>query len=288
MIARLHLAALMLVLGCGTTGTAATPASEHGQPGGHLVLIGGGAKPEAAMRLFVELGGGAEGRFVIMPLASGDSRDTGAYYIELLRKYGARKVEVVHVDDRRDALRATNIAAVAGATGVWFSGGDQRRITSRLVGTPLLEALVAMKQRGGVVGGTSAGTACQSHIMLTGDGDVDTLKSGNIAVSRGLGLAPDSVIIDQHFVARRRQNRLLSVLLENPGYIGIGVDEGTAAWFRPDGTVQAVGDGWLMIFDATAAAMHENAGKRSARGIALHILANGERFAVPPVSSSAP
>ena len=149
---------------------------------------------------------------------------------------------VIQIDDRRDAVRAGYAQAIDGATGVFFGGGDQSRIASRIVDTPVLDAVRALKARGGVVGGTSAGTACQSAVMLTGDGDEGRVRAGNIAVTRGIGLF-EGVIVDSHFVARRRYVRLQAAVLITPRSLGVGVDEATAAWVKPDGTFEVVGRG---------------------------------------------
>ncbi len=264
------IAAALALCACGSP--APIPTRAPGPTGGHLVLIGGGKKPARVMKRFVDLGGGGDGRFVVLPLASGDSRDTGAYYVDLLRRHGARRVRVVHIDDRRDAHRAIYADAIRGATGVFFTGGDQRRIASRIVGTPVHAALRDMHRRGGVVGGTSAGTACQTDVMLTGDGDPRRQVRGNVGVARGLGLWP-GVVVDQHFSQRRRQRRLLSVVLEHPDQVGVGIDEATAAVVAPDGSVRAVGEGTITIYDARRARIHTAAtGVMRADGVTTQTL----------------
>jgi cyanophycinase len=254
-----------------------------------VLLVGGGEKPAEVMRLFVKLAGGPRAPIVVLPLASGDSRDAGGYYVDLFEEHGARNVKVIHVDDRRDALRRSHADAVRAAGGVWFGGGDQKIIVSRLVGTPLLEALHQMKKRGGVVGGTSAGTACQSETVITGGsgdhtsdaGDLTVLRAGNIAVGAGLGILR-GVIVDQHFVARRRNNRLLSAVLEHPRQVGVGIDEGTAVWFRPDGTLEVLGKGWVLVYDARQARVRQVKGKLSAVGLRQHVLLSGQRLRLAP------
>lgn len=243
--------------------------------GGHLLLVGGGSRPEAVMQLFVELGGGAEGRFLVLPMASADE-DTGAFYEDELREHGAVHVETLQIADRRDAMRPSALDAMQRATAVWFSGGDQSRIASRLVDTPLLEALVALRARGGVIGGTSAGTACQSDPMLVGAGDEEVLERGNIGTARGLGLF-EGVVVDQHFVARRRQNRLLSVVLENPTKIGLGIDEATAVWAKPDGSIEVLGEGPVFVFDAREARVAEGR-ILGASNVRTAVLVPGQRY----------
>ena len=244
---------------------------------GHLVLIGGGPKPADVVQLYVDLAGGPKANIVVLPLASEDSREAGADYIDLFRAHGAGRVTVVQIDDRRDAYRAEYARIIGEATGVFFSGGDQSRIASRIVDTPILDAVRSVKARGGVVGGTSAGTACESDVMLTGAGDESTLAPHNMVVSRGIGLF-EGVVVDSHFVARRRFTRLQSVVLEHPQLLGIGVDEGTAAWVKPDGTMEVRGLGAVVVYDASRAQTSVRNGKFVAPGMSTYSLTAGQQF----------
>lgn len=279
-IDRVRILALAIALALAACRHAAdVPETPRGAPrGGHLVLVGGGHKPEDAMRLFVRLAGGAAARIVVLPLASGDSREAGAEYEKMFGELGAGEVRTLHVDDRRDALREPYVEAVRAASGVFFAGGDQSRIATRLIDTPLLVALREMKARGGVVGGTSAGTACQSDVMIIGAGNERVLREHNIAVTRGIGLV-DFAIMDTHFVARRRQTRLVAAVLEHPTLLGIGVDEGTAAWFRPDGTMQVLGERTVLVYDASRASIaHGEDGSLGVTGMREHALVAGQVF----------
>ena len=267
------------LLGCGATAVA-RPKLEPWprEPGGHLLLIGGGSKPTPVVDKFIRLAGGASASIIVLPLASEDSREAGADYIKLFGERGATRVRVIQIDDRRDSLRAEYAEAIRSAGGVFLTGGDQKRIVDRILDTPIYDALVAMRARGGVIAGTSAGTACQSDPMLTGFGAEDAIRAGNIVTSRGLGFL-EGVIIDQHFVVRQRQNRLLSVVLEHPDKLGVGVDEGTAIWVRPDRTLEVLGIGWVEIYDpAQAVIAHDSEGRLSAKGVTFHVLTTGQRY----------
>ena len=192
---------------------------------GHLLLIGGGFKPLEVLRHFVTLAGGGEKPVVVFPLASEKSRPTGEELKAQLLAAGAKDVRVVHIDGRRDALKPEVLEAVRQAGGLFFGGGDQNRISQRLVDTPLMEAIRELMGRGGVVAGTSAGAACQSDVMFVGEGDETVLRASNIVTTRGIGLLPGT-IVDSHFVARKRQGRLESLVLEHPELLGMGIDEG--------------------------------------------------------------
>ena len=268
---------LLLALGSGSA-LARDAASQHG----HLVLNGGGAKPHEVMEKFIELAGGPEARIVVFPTASGEP-DTGQYYQDLLQdEYGCSNVSIAQVESRDDAMQKATRDLVLAAGGIFFSGGDQRRITRALLGTPVGEAVVAAWRRGAVIGGTSAGTACQSELMITGDGDFTVLTAENVELWPGLGLLPGAVI-DQHFVARQRQNRLISVVLEHRQLLGVGIDEATAVWVRPDGTFKVLGNGWVMVIDASTAQVRrtqrgDGTVALGVHGLVTHILLPGEVF----------
>ena len=245
-----------------------------------LLLLGGGEKPAAVMRAFIELAGGPDASIIVFPTAS-ELADTSEYYEKLFAEHGATQVRGLELRQREQASDPAFLDAVAAADGVFFSGGDQRRITEVVLGTPLHDLLRRRLEAGAVIGGTSAGTACMSELMITGDGDFNVLRADNVVVSEGLGLFPDA-ILDQHFVARQRQNRLLSLVLEHPERLGLGIDEATAVWWRHDGTIEILGDGWVEVYDAAQATVRRRDGEAGPHlgvdGLRHHILLPGDRF----------
>ncbi len=251
---------------------------------GHLVLNGGGAKPRDVMEKFVELAGGPDAPIVVFPTAS-ELEDTGDYYRGLLSdEYHCTNVTVAEVYTPQDGQDEAIAARVAAAGGIFFAGGAQHRIARALGGTKVGAAVRTAFDNGAVVGGTSAGTACQSGLMITGEGDFSVIAAGSVELVPGLGLF-ESVIVDQHFVSRGRHNRLISVILEHPELLGVGVDEATAVWMRPDDTFQVLGEGWVVVYDARSATV--NRGARRGDGTALgvhgmvtHVLLPGEVFDV--------
>jgi cyanophycinase len=219
----------------------------------------------------------------MIPTASTDA-DAAAYYEKLFREtWGCPKAASLDIRKRADAFRPDFVEAAAKARGIWFGGGDQVLITEALLGTPVGDAIAASFARGAVVGGTSAGTACQSRKMITGEGDFTVLRSRVVEVKEGLGFLPAGVVVDQHFVVRKRLNRLLSVVLENPGVLGVGVDEETAAWVRPDGTMQVLGKSCIVVVDLAGADVTvrpSGTGEDAlgVHGMRLHVLLPGEQF----------
>jgi cyanophycinase len=249
---------------------------------GNLVLIGGGEKPDDAMKKFVELAGGPDAPIVAIPTASSEE-DAADYYEKLFReKYGSTNTVSLRIKTREDAARADYAELAGKARGVFFGGGDQVRITKALLDTPVGRALAEAYARGAVVGGTSAGTACQSKLMITGEGDFTGIRAKSVEIIEGLGFFP-GVVVDQHFVKRQRENRLFSVILEHPELLGVGVDETAAIWVRPDRTFQVMGKSSVMVFDAAGAAVNRQpdaAGKDllGVRGLKVHVLLPGEVF----------
>ena len=262
---------------------AAPGLAADGAPKGHLVLIGGGDKPPEAMRKFVELAGGKDAPIVAIPTASSEP-DAAEYYEKLLREeHGCTNAVSLRIRSKADAQRAEWAALARKARGIFFGGGDQIRITNALLGTPVGDAIAAAFAEGAAVGGTSAGTACQSEVMITGEGDFSLVATRSVEIWKGLGFLPADVVVDQHFLKRQRQNRLLSVVLENPGLLGVGVDEETAIWVRPDGTFQVLGRSAVMVLDAKGADVTRRPRETGQDSLGVHdlkthLLLPGETF----------
>ena len=262
--------------------SAAVAGAQGAGSAGHLVLVGGGEKPAAAMRKFVELAGGPSAPIVAIPTAS-EEPDTPSYYLELFRdEYGCTNVEVLDIKTRDDASRPDYAEIAANARGIFFGGGDQNRITRALLDTPVGTAIADAFARGAVIGGTSAGTACQSALMITGEGDFTVIRANSVELVPGFGFFR-GVIVDQHVIARQRSNRLISVILEHPDLVGVGVDEDTAVWVRPDHTFVVMGAGSVLVLDASKATVTRAPGEDGkdllgARDLRVHVLLAGEGF----------
>lgn len=140
-------------------------------------------------------------------------------------------------------------------TGVFFTGGDQVRIMNVLNDESLAEALRERYRAGAVFGGTSAGTAIMSRRMITGEGDFTVIDGKKVETRKGLGLLPDDVIVDQHFIKRQRENRLFGLILQDPRSLGIGIDEGTALIVTDNRCGEVVGTSQVMIINARAGAL---------------------------------
>ena len=253
---------------------------------GHLFIVGGGTRPEAMMKKFVSLAvGHGSGRIVVFPMASSVPEEVGPEQAAELRSLGAGEA-ICHILTREEALRPDSAGLLDDVGGVFFSGGVQSRLVDILLDTPLHQKLLEVYAAGAVIGGTSAGAAVMSEFMITGDErrDVEggqefsTLETANIVTVPGLGLIK-SAVIDQHFVRRKRHNRLISVICERPGLLGIGIDESTALWVKPDLTVEVIGSGCVLVYDASEASVRILPDRSfSCHNMALHILKEGDRF----------
>ncbi|HXX63169.1 MAG TPA: cyanophycinase [Bacteroidota bacterium] len=257
------------------------------QPKGTLFIIGGGHRSIEMMQRFVALAGGADrARIVVIPNASGDG-DTSCW--DMAKEFHALGVREVNccLLDREQASDPRSAEKLDGATAIYFTGGDQSRVTKALAGTPVQKRLLELYRDGAVIGGTSAGAALMSQVMITGDERLNAdsvnafhfIRKDNIVTIEGMGFLDDA-IIDQHFITRKRHNRLISVVLEHPNLVGVGIDEATAIILRPGGSFEVTGEGSVIVYDATHAAgiRTDQHGNLSAHDVVMHLLVAGDGY----------
>ncbi|MGH7652056.1 MAG: cyanophycinase [Gemmatimonadaceae bacterium] len=230
---------------------------------GTLLIVGGGTQPPDLVSQFVDLAGGAgKARIAILPMATSDAIATGAEKKAQLDSLGAQSF-VLNIT-RAQADDDSVVKSLESATGIWFPGGDQTPLAAALRGSAALRAIQDRYRAGAVIGGTSAGAAVMSDSMITGNqywpgmtAAVDSPSFSRIGrriveIAPGLGFLHDA-IVDQHFIRRQRENRLISVVLERPSLLGVGIDEGTALKVTPDGKWSVLGRGSVIVFDARMA-----------------------------------
>lgn len=188
---------------------------------GTLFICGGGKLPDAVLQKFVEFAGGARAHVVVITTAS-ETADTAEVEsrIDFWRKARLEEMSVLHTRMRDVADDEVFCRPFESATGVWFIGGNQDRLTQVYLGTRAERAIRSVLERGGVVGGTSAGAAIMSPVMIRGGNPM-------AEIGDGFGFLAGTVV-DQHFLKRKRQDRLLNVLSVFPQLVGVGIDEGTA------------------------------------------------------------
>jgi cyanophycinase len=218
-------------------------------------------------------------------MASGAPNEAGPEQADQLRSYGAHSVEY-HILSREQALDPDSVQLLDDVGGVFFSGGSQSRLAAVLNDTPILAKLHEFYQKGGIIGGTSAGAAVMSQIMITGDEKketregraFETIQADNIVTIEGFGFLK-SAIVDQHFIRRKRHNRLISLILENPNLLGIGIDESTAILVSRGQTFEVIGHNNVIVYDATQAVVDTKSLKPvSGHNLRMHILKTGDRF----------
>lgn len=218
---------------------------------GTLLIVGGREEKQGEreiLRHFTKLAGGDCARLLIVSTASDESQALGAEYEQLFSELGA-EATALPVESRRTAATPAVLEQLQAATGLYFTGGDQLKLTSILGGTPFHEQLLADYQhRGLVVAGTSAGASALSDVMVVGGADEAAPALGTIAMAPGLGLLR-GLVIDQHFAQRGRIGRLLSALAQNPAYLGVGIDENTVLVVTPSGRGRVLGEGAVTVLD---------------------------------------
>lgn len=226
--------------------------------GGTLMVCGGGNLPEEVYDEFVKLAGGAKGKLVLIPSAYPyENREALEYRFNGWLQYHTASFQFLNAVSRDEADSEEFARPLAEATGVWMSGGAQGRLADLYKGTRVEQCLQKLLERGGVIGGTSAGAAIMSQTMIRQG------TSRDAEIDAGFGLL-QAAVVDQHFTERARHTRLLGALRENPEKIGLGVDEQTALIIRAN-TVRVLGQN-----RATVIVPAKN------RTMSLHLLGSGE------------
>jgi cyanophycinase len=255
-----------------------------GETRGWIVPIGGAENKENDKRIlarFVAVSGGRDADIVVIPTAS-RLHETGSRYEQLFQQLGAARVAIMDFDTRRDCHEQGRLGRLGEASGIFFTGGNQLRLTTLLGGTPVAKLIRGRNARGVTVGGTSAGASILSEHMIAFGDDGSSAISGSVRLAPGLGLT-NRFVIDQHFRQRDRLGRLLTALAYNPFSVGIGLDEDTAAFIGPDDTLEVEGSGGVTVVDAADVSFSSmdlvSEGQPICMlGLKLHLLVSGATF----------
>jgi cyanophycinase len=265
----------------------------EGDARGWIIPIGGAENKENDRRIlsrFVEVSGGDDADIVVIPTAS-KLHETGSRYEAIFRELGARHVTVMDFDTRRDCQEANRLQRIEDATGIFFTGGNQLRLTALLGGTPVAQLIRKRNAAGVTVGGTSAGASILSEHMIAFGDEGPSVISGSVRLAPGLGLT-NRFVIDQHFRERDRLGRLITALAYNPFAIGIGLDEDTAAFIGPDDVLEVEGTGGATIVDASEVTFSSMDNVSEGQpvailGLKVHILVAGATFNLATRTASA-
>lgn len=251
---------------------------------GNLLIIGGAEDKEKECKIlkhFVGEAGGPESRIKVITAATSSGEETGRVYEDVFHRLGCTSVEMINIWERDQANSESILKKIKGATGIFFTGGDQLRLTGMLGGTPLGRALEDLYEQKVIIAGTSAGASAMSDTMIIG-GRADTPGEDSTKMAPGLGLLK-GVIIDQHFAQRGRIGRLLTAVAMNPYVLGLGIDEDTAVHVKGNGKFEVLGRGTVLVVDASQASVSNVDELFTDRPLALapvkvHVLCEGFEF----------
>ncbi len=242
-------------------------AQDVGPARGSLVIVGGAMQSADILERFFNLAGGPDAPIVVIPTAGTNDADYDEYWQGLFqfKRAGATNLTVLHTRERDVADSESFVEPIREARGVWFSGGRQWRLADSYLGTRVEEELWALLERGGVIGGSSAGATIQGSYLARGDTETNTIMMGNH--EEGFGFLKNTAI-DQHLLRRNRQFDLIEIIEARPELLGIGIDENTAIIVQQD-AFEVVGEGYVAIYDAER--MIDSGGR-------FYFLAPGNRF----------
>lgn len=248
--------------------------------GGPLIIIGGHEDKSGDRTILREVARRLSGgRLVIATVASHEPEGYFDTYRKAFRDLGVGELVELYVEERNESHDNSVLAVLDGAAGVFFTGGDQLRITSQVGDTPIERRIRDLHVRGGLIAGTSAGASAMSETMLVKGPSEESYRIGEVHMAPGLGFLRD-VIIDQHFAERGRFGRLLGAVAHNPRLMGLGIDENTAAVVE-QGKMTVLGEGAVYVIDGETAT-HSNISEGSADDalsmfdVTLHVLSKDD------------
>lgn len=249
---------------------------------GPLIIIGGHEDKDGERVILKEVARRLNGgRLVIATVASHEPEGYFDSYQKAFAAIGVTDLVELYVHERAESHSDEALSLLDGAGGVFFSGGDQLRISSQIGDTAIERRIRELHAAGGVIAGTSAGASVMSETMLVKGPSAESYRIGELHMAPGLGLIRD-VIIDQHFAERGRYGRLLGAVAHNPRLLGIGIDENTAVVVENDRFL-VIGSGAAYVVDGEEATHSNIAEARSDRALSMfnvrmHVLSSGDSF----------
>jgi len=252
---------------------------------GKLIIIGGHEDKEGDMEILRTVADGVgDGKLCIVSVASSVGDELWETYRHVFKELGVKKMSHLDVVHRTKSIDTAGYSAVKDASVIFFTGGDQLKITSELGGTIIQEKIAEIYNHGGIIAGTSAGASVMGEtMMIAGTSDVSfRIGSNALKMAPGLGFATN-VMIDQHFAERGRIGRLIGATAHNPKYLGIGIDENTAIVLQDRVRFDVIGDGAVYVLDAHEAhgcnvSEAEQDVALSIFNVRLHMLSKGNWF----------
>jgi cyanophycinase len=252
---------------------------------GNLIIIGGAEDKKGEKSILKEVCSHIDkenDELIIATVATEKPEEAGALYKSIFEGLGVKKISISNVENREDACSDENFKAFERASLVFFTGGDQLRITSLVGGTPLGGIMRRKYSEGCIFVGTSAGASVMSDNMIVQGNDEESPKKCTLKMAPGLGFIR-GVIIDQHFAQRGRIGRILVGIAENPECMGIGIDEDTAIVVNEKGVFRVIGSGAVYVIDGSQIS-NSNVSEQfqdeilSIFDVRMHVLKNGNKF----------
>jgi cyanophycinase len=234
-------------------------------------------------RIIDESKNGKASRIEIIPTASKIPNQVGPEYAKAFLYLGAENVEVLNIEKREEALSEESYNRIKNADVIFFTGGDQLRLTSIIGGTPMHDLILQKYQdEEFIYVGTSAGAASASKSMIYQGSSHEALLKGEIKITSGLGLI-DHVVVDTHFVQRGRIGRLFQAVVSNPKTLGIGLGEDTGLLITEGNSMEALGSGLVILVDGRNISdtniTDVNIGDPiSIKNLVVHVLSKGDNY----------
>ncbi|MBK7230048.1 MAG: cyanophycinase [Ignavibacteriales bacterium] len=254
------------------------------QTKGKLVIVGG-EQTNDIVKKYVELAGGCDAKIIVIPNAGSEPKYWSEVQVKEFTDLGAQAEYLLFT--RQTADDEVNLKKMDWANAVFFLGGDQSDLARDMLGTKLLEKVFGIYNNGGVVGGSSAGAAIMSEVMITGNELINkdstvsfvTIEKGNVEVKTGFGFLKNA-IVDQHFLKRKRHNRTIASLIEHPNLFGIAIDESTGIIVYPDETFEVIGSYQVLVYDPIDGdnIREDKNGNLGISDMRLQILISGDKF----------
>jgi cyanophycinase len=250
---------------------------------GALLIIGGNENKDGHRPILEHLARRAgTGKLVVATMASEEPEAQWEEYSRVFHELGVANLQHLDIRAREEVVQNPSTATLEGAEVIFFTGGDQMKITSRFGGTPLCDYMRQAYARGAMIAGTSSGASVMSEVMMAGgESDRSHEKGDSLRLAPGLGLIT-GILIDQHFAERGRIGRLTGAISQNPRLLGIGIDEDTAVLIEAAAEACVIGSGAVYLLDGRnltyTNAFEESKEVLSAFGMTMHVLSSDDRF----------
>lgn len=252
---------------------------------GNLIIIGGAEDKEGDKEILKRVAkyiDSEKEKLIIATIATEYPEKSYQNYKDVFSNLGIKNIDKLDISTREDAFNKKNVELINSSNLLFFTGGDQLRITSMIGGSPVYDAVKELCNNGGLIAGTSAGASVMSDTMIVQGEDDESPHKCTLKMSPGLGLVKN-IIIDQHFAQRGRIGRLLTAIAQNPEVLGIGIDEDTAIVVSDKGTAEVIGSGAVYFIDGSSID-YSNVSEQysdevlSMFNIKLHVLKEGNKF----------